>query len=73
MLPEPLANIIEVEECRRAAGRILAEQIDVKQKEIDYCYFIIEHCLFIIWAHLDYYMLVGLPSKIFGHPKSKQS
>ncbi|KAK9882396.1 hypothetical protein WA026_020918 [Henosepilachna vigintioctopunctata] len=43
------------------------EKMKSKQREIRYCAFIIEHALYLIWVHLDYYMLKAIPrGKHFG-------
>lgn len=38
-------------------SRNLNDRINEKQNELKYCSFIIEHCLYLLWAHLDFYML----------------
>lgn len=35
----------------------LAEKLLYKQQELKYSVFITENCLYLLWAHLDYYML----------------
>lgn len=35
----------------------LTERLAMKQQELKLCVFITEHCLYLLWAHLDYYML----------------
>ncbi|KAI4469467.1 nuclear pore complex protein [Holotrichia oblita] len=42
---------------RENAYELTSEKLKNKRKEIGYCSFIIEHALYLIWAHLDYYML----------------
>uniref|UniRef100_A0A1B0CE99 Nuclear pore complex protein n=1 Tax=Lutzomyia longipalpis TaxID=7200 RepID=A0A1B0CE99_LUTLO len=37
------------------------ETIKQKQEELKLCIFIAEHCLYLLWAHLDFYMLRALP------------
>lgn len=46
----------------------LNDRIHEKQNELKYCIFINEHCLYLLWAHLDFYMLkvVGF-NKTFGN------
>ncbi|VEN41265.1 unnamed protein product [Callosobruchus maculatus] len=46
---------------REKAFNILTDRLDKKKKEISYCAFIIEHCLYLIWSHLDFYMLRAIP------------
>ena len=35
----------------------LTERLIVKSNDLKLCVFITEHCLYLLWAHLDYYML----------------
>lgn len=52
---------------RENAYDVIFEKLEKKKMEIDYCTFIIEHALYIIWVHLDYYMLKAIPkTKNFG-------
>lgn len=46
---------------RENALAIISEKLTKKKQEMEYCAFIIEHCLYIIWAHLDYFMLKVIP------------
>ncbi|CAH1968892.1 unnamed protein product [Acanthoscelides obtectus] len=46
---------------REKAYDILTDRLEKKKKEISYCAFIIEHCLYLIWSHLDFYMLKAIP------------
>ncbi|XP_055616153.1 nuclear pore complex protein Nup205 [Toxorhynchites rutilus septentrionalis] len=39
----------------------LTERIAAKQEELKRCVFITEHCLYLLWAHLDYFMLRAIP------------
>lgn len=49
------------------ALEVLTKKIKYKTMETDYCKFMIEHCLYVIWMHLDYYMLKAIPRiKNFG-------
>lgn len=52
----------------QAQTRNLNDRINEKQNELKYCSFIIEHCLYLLWAHLDFYMLkvVGF-NQTFGN------
>lgn len=75
-LPQQSNNLNDECERRRQVTKILQQQRDDKQRELEYCYFIIEHCLYIIWAHLDFYMLRGLSTKtleLSKHPKGPQA
>uniref|UniRef100_A0A336MB53 CSON014651 protein n=1 Tax=Culicoides sonorensis TaxID=179676 RepID=A0A336MB53_CULSO len=46
----------------------LNDRLNDKHNELKYCVFIIEHCLYLLWAHLDFYMLkaVGF-NETFGN------
>lgn len=46
---------------REHALAMVSDKLLRKKKEMEYCTFIIEHCMYIIWAHLDYYMLKAIP------------
>lgn len=41
----------------------LTERINAKQTELRLCVFLVEHCLYLLWAHLDYYMLHAAPQQ----------
>ncbi|KAF6214486.1 hypothetical protein GE061_009229 [Apolygus lucorum] len=58
------------DEPRHEATRILTYRVESKRLELQLCHFIVEHCLYIVWAHLDFYMLRGLSNKTFGQPKT---
>ncbi|KAF7266032.1 hypothetical protein GWI33_020609 [Rhynchophorus ferrugineus] len=46
---------------RERAYEVISDRLEKKRKEMDYCAFIIENSLYLIWAHLDYYMLRAIP------------
>lgn len=48
-------------ENRSLASQHLALQLNLKRQELRYCSFLIENCLYLVWCHLDYYMLRSLP------------
>lgn len=59
---------------REGALEILSERLKYKQQEMDYTAFLIETCLYLIWAHLDYYMLKAIPkSKNYGFGATNDS
>lgn len=35
----------------------LADKLLDKQNELKYCIFLTENCLYLLWAHLDFFML----------------
>ncbi|XP_058819266.1 nuclear pore complex protein Nup205 [Topomyia yanbarensis] len=39
----------------------LTDRIASKQEELKRCVFITEHCLYLLWAHLDFFMLRAIP------------
>lgn len=46
----------------------LTEKLTAKQTELRLCVFLVEHCLYLLWAHLDYYMLHASPVQTgYGH------
>ncbi|XP_055390089.1 nuclear pore complex protein Nup205 [Condylostylus longicornis] len=45
----------------QAQSNELAERINEKQSELNYCTFITEQCLYLLWAHLDFYMKRSIP------------
>lgn len=52
---------------KETAAEIVSSKLRKKKMEIDYCNFAIEHCMYLIWCHLDYYMLKAIPrTKNFG-------
>lgn len=52
---------------REGALKVLSERLKYKQQEMDYTAFLIENCLYLIWAHLDFYMLKAIPkTKNYG-------
>lgn len=56
-----LEQSYNVNTMRENALAIVSEKLAKKRQEMDYCAFIIEHCLYLIWAHLDYFMLKAIP------------
>ncbi|XP_055523518.1 nuclear pore complex protein Nup205 [Wyeomyia smithii] len=40
---------------------MLTERITARQEELKRCVFITEHCLYLLWAHLDFFMLRAIP------------
>lgn len=60
-----LTNKLNITYCRIQVNEILTKQLDSKQKEMRKCSFLIENSLYLIWAHLDYYMLRTIPKTPF--------
>ncbi|XP_075229968.1 nuclear pore complex protein Nup205 isoform X2 [Lycorma delicatula] len=69
-LPEELSNYSALDECRQQAGQVLQARIAEKMKELQLYIFIIEHCLYLLWSHLDYYMLRAIPNRTLGIEKT---
>lgn len=52
---------------REGALKNLTERLKYKEQEMEYTSFLIENCLYLIWSHLDYYMLKAIPkTKNYG-------
>ncbi|XP_067003269.1 nuclear pore complex protein Nup205 [Anabrus simplex] len=60
-----------VQESRVEAAQNLESRISNKRQELKYCSYLIDNCLYIVWSHLDYYMLRALPKSCFGTPYNK--
>lgn len=59
---------------REGALQNITERLQYKQKEMEYITFLIENCLYLIWSHLDYYMLKSIPkTKNYGFGTSNES
>lgn len=60
-------QIYDLNILKENASEIVNDKLKMKKSEIHYCNFAIEHCLYLIWSHLDYYMLKAIPrTKNFG-------
>lgn len=50
-----------IENCFVVADEVqfdqLTDKLSAKNHELKLCVFLVEHCLYLLWAHLDYYML----------------
>lgn len=69
-LPEELSNYSALDECRQQAGQVLQARVAEKVQELQLYSFIIEHCLYLLWSHLDYYMLRAIPNRTLGIDKT---
>ncbi|RZC40322.1 nuclear pore complex protein Nup205 [Asbolus verrucosus] len=54
-------NLQDVNMKREHVYDLLSNRLEKKRKEMQYCYFIIENAIYLIWVHLDYYMLKAIP------------
>jgi hypothetical protein len=59
-LPEGSLNTGNVAENRSLASQHLTHCLKLRCQELEYCSFLIENCLYLVWCHLDYYMLRSL-------------
>ncbi|CAH0547709.1 unnamed protein product [Brassicogethes aeneus] len=56
---------------KEKAYEVISDRLEKKKKEMEYCSFIIENSLYLIWTHLDYYMLKAIPKpKTYGYLNS---
>lgn len=53
----------------------LTELLHSKQRELKYCIFLTENCLYLLWAHLDFFMLraISVNSSQFKNAKNNCS
>lgn len=64
---EETDNMIDVGVKRERLFDLLSNRLEKKTKEMQHCSFIIENAIYLIWVHLDYYMLKAIPRpKNFG-------
>ncbi|KAB0795840.1 hypothetical protein PPYR_09901 [Photinus pyralis] len=61
-----LTEIQNIEAVRENAADIIADKLKKKRQEFDYCAFLIDNLLYILWLHLDYYMLRAIPKMRHG-------
>ncbi|KAF5301267.1 hypothetical protein FQR65_LT00967 [Abscondita terminalis] len=46
---------------RENALVFVTHKLKMKKQELDYCSFIVENLMYILWSHIDYYMLRTIP------------
>ncbi|CAH1106596.1 unnamed protein product [Psylliodes chrysocephalus] len=46
---------------REKAYEVISDRLEKKRREISYCTFILENALYLVWSHLDFYMLKAIP------------
>uniref|UniRef100_A0A1B6BX75 Uncharacterized protein n=2 Tax=Clastoptera arizonana TaxID=38151 RepID=A0A1B6BX75_9HEMI len=66
ILPGNFNNLCMLDEYKEIATKKVKHDIDNKKQEIYLSSFIIENCMFLLWTHLDYYMLRAIPNKTLG-------
>lgn len=54
-------STVHLENNGRTQQKMMRERLQEKRNELKLCVFIVEHCLYLLWAHLDYYMLRAVP------------
>uniref|UniRef100_A0A8D8S5Z8 Nuclear pore complex protein Nup205 n=1 Tax=Cacopsylla melanoneura TaxID=428564 RepID=A0A8D8S5Z8_9HEMI len=59
-----------IDETRRLARQTIFKQYSMKKSELTKTRYIIETCLYLVWAHLDYFMLMGVPESLISRTKS---
>ncbi|XP_066259964.1 nuclear pore complex protein Nup205 [Euwallacea similis] len=75
-LIEDHMDMYDLEVKRERAYEIISEKLAKKKREMEYCALIIENSLYVIWAHLDYFLLRAVPnprSTTYIHPVSNAS
>ncbi|EFA00605.1 nuclear pore complex protein Nup205 [Tribolium castaneum] len=64
---EESLNLQDVNTKREHVYDLISNRLEKKRKEMQYCCYIIENAIYLIWVHLDYYMLKAIPKvKNFG-------
>lgn len=54
-------STVHLENNARTQQKLMRDRLQEKRNELKLCVFIVEHCLYLLWAHLDYYMLRAVP------------
>nr|CAD7433931.1 unnamed protein product [Timema monikensis] len=65
-LPEATTKTYTLVETCALAEQQLESRIINKKQELQHCMYLIENCLYLLWSHLDYYMLRAIPRTKFG-------
>nr|CAD7417924.1 unnamed protein product [Timema poppensis] len=65
-LPEATTKTYTLAETCALAEQQLESRITNKKQELQHCMYLIENCLYLLWSHLDYYMLRAIPRTKFG-------
>lgn len=64
---------ISMEETRRVAKTEIIKLYSMKKLELSKTRFIVDTCLYLVWAHLDYFMLRGIPDSLISSKTSPNS
>lgn len=62
---------VNIDETRRLARIEMQKQISMKKAELSKLRYIIETCLYLLWSHLDYFMLLGVPETLISRNKTQ--
>lgn len=54
-------GVYDVSVARENALELVADRLRKKKEEFEYCALIIDNLLYLLWVHLDYYMLRAIP------------
>ncbi|KAG8299872.1 hypothetical protein J6590_090524 [Homalodisca vitripennis] len=65
-LPEGFNRFSSLDECKQQVNQAMHKEVQDKRQELESCEFVIENCLYLVWAHLDFYMLQAIPNKTLG-------
>lgn len=68
-LPEGFNLFSSLDECKQQVNQRMHKEVQDKKQELESCEFVMENCLYLVWAHLDYFMLQAIPSKTLGVAK----
>ncbi|KAL1463251.1 hypothetical protein WDU94_015018 [Cyamophila willieti] len=61
---------LSIDETRRLARQTIFKQYSMKKSELTKTRYILETCLYLVWSHLDYFMLLGVPESLISRNKS---
>ncbi|KAF2884227.1 hypothetical protein ILUMI_21962 [Ignelater luminosus] len=59
-------QVYDINVMKENALQFVTDKLNKKKQEFEYCDFIIDNTLFVLWAHLDYYMLRAIPRMRHG-------
>lgn len=65
-LPEDAGPVRALPQSRAVAARHLSQRVTAKERELCLLSFLLENALYLVWTHLDYYMLRSIPKSLFG-------
>ncbi|XP_054275578.1 nuclear pore complex protein Nup205-like [Macrosteles quadrilineatus] len=62
-LPEGYNRLSSLDESKQVVNQLMLKEVQDKKSELEMCEFVIENSLYLLWAHLDVYMLQSIPTK----------